>query len=187
VKKYPLIVIYGAPNLGKTVQSKMLSRALNGFYIKYPVYDLSPTGPLINTALRETSNITTLELQTLCAQNRRDFEPALKALLKKRPVIAEAYTQTGIISGVFEGESEKTLKELNAGLLSEDFAILLDGERFTEAIEKNHRFEANNWEKTRALHKKFGRKLGWKRVNANQPKEKVHQDIMSLVNVYTMP
>ena len=62
------IVIYGANNLGKTVQANLLIDSLrnidkNAHYLKYPIYDLEPTGPRINAALREGLNISDIELQ----------------------------------------------------------------------------------------------------------------------------
>ena len=96
-KKGKFIVVYGANNLGKTEQAKRLVQSLKavGFksrYIKYPIYDLEPTGPKINAALRKNSIITNLDLQKEFAQNRRDFEPQLvKTLNQGTWVVAEDY------------------------------------------------------------------------------------------------
>ena len=57
--KGKFIVIYGNNNSGKTTQAKLLvekikEQGLQVRYIKYPMYDLRPTGILINEYLRES-------------------------------------------------------------------------------------------------------------------------------------
>lgn len=186
---FPFIVLYGAPNLGKTEQSKRLADTFNANYIKYPVYDLKDTGPEINDILRNGVYSSPLELQKLFAQNRRDFEPILKTVLTYRSVIGEAYIGTGIAHGMSEGISQEILEEINKQLLLPDLSILLDGEtRFSSGIERNHRFEdfekEKNWENIRNIHRELAQAYGWEVVNANQEMESVHQDILNIVNVY---
>lgn len=184
MKNFPFIVIYGAPNLGKTYQAELLAQKLNGNYIKYPVYDLKDTGPMINSIIREGVEATPLELQTLYAENRRCFEPILKIALEDRIVVGEAYIGTGVAHGMLEGVPKEVLEELNRDLLLPDLSILLDGERFVSGIEREHRFESKgaDWEKTRGLHLELSQEYSWEMVNANQNRERVHEDILQIVN-----
>ena len=51
-----LIVIYGINNLGKTTQAEMLADRMAEYaptvYLKYPLYDLEPSGSFINAYIR---------------------------------------------------------------------------------------------------------------------------------------
>lgn len=186
--KGKFIVLYGANNLGKSTQTKLLKENLEKMNIKvkmvkYPIYDLEPTGPMINQALRGGKKISSLKLQELYAQNRRDYEKKLKKdLMNGTWIIAEDYKGTGIAWGITFGVPLKTLESINADLFPEDVAILLDGERFTSGIETGHRHESSNkWDKAREIHQMLGKRYGWQVVNANQKIEKVQQDIVSLL------
>ena len=52
-----LITIYGINNIGKSTHAKLIVERLkqNGykaFYVKYPVYNMEPTGVFLNEVLR---------------------------------------------------------------------------------------------------------------------------------------
>ena len=68
-------------------------------------------------------------------------------------------------------------------LIKEDLAILFDGERFEEAIEKNHKHETNNelMKKVRQIHLDLGEKYNWKKINANLKIKEVAKLIFSEV------
>ncbi|MFA6254455.1 MAG: hypothetical protein WC675_00290 [Patescibacteria group bacterium] len=189
--KGKLIVIYGSNNLGKTTQAKLLVVKLNeqGYkaeYLKYPIYDCQPTGPQINQILRggKAQEITELELQEIYAQNRRDFQPQLEEKLNQGTnIVAEDYIGTGLAWGVTKGAELVALEKQNQDLIKEDIVILLDGQRFLDGIETNHLHEQNDeWmAKNRQVHLDLAKKYGWQIVLANQPKEKVAQDIWQKV------
>lgn len=186
-KKGLFIVIYGINNLGKTTQAKLLVEKMNqeGYrteYLKYPIYDLAPFGPILNDYLRAGNpyHFSPLEIQTIYALNRYQFEPELRKKLNQGiNVVAEDYIGTGLAWGMGAGVKENFLKELNASLLKEDLAILLYGERFKEAIENGHHHEENEelTEKVRQAHEKLAEELGWQKINANQPIDKVAEEI----------
>ncbi len=185
------LVIYGPNNIGKSTQVRLLAKHLidegkQVLIVKYPIYDLSPTGPLINDVLRHGKKMTDLELQTVYAQNRRDFQPVLeKILVAGIFVVAEDYTGTGIAWGTTMGLSITKLEEINKKLLQPDIAILLDGPRFIQAIEKGHKYEDGGteiWEKNRKIHLQLGERYGWLKVKVDGPAEKVHQQIWQLVS-----
>lgn len=189
--KGKFVVIYGANNLGKSTQARMLvdclkDKGIDAVYIKYPIYDLAPTGPEINDILRGKKPLPEEEdLQKLFVQNRKDYEPKLKEMLDKGTwVIAEDYKGTGIAWGMVRGLKVEDLEKLNEGLLDEDLGILLNGERFKHSVEKGHINEENEkvWKKAQEKHLELGEKYGWKKINANQDKEKVVEEIWEIVN-----
>lgn len=194
--KGKFIVIYGANNLGKSTQVTELAKkfselGIDFIRVKYPIYNLEPTGPQINNILRHPDELnheyTENELQQVFAQNRRDFQPTIRTLLEAQiTVLAEDYTGTGIAWGLTREVSFEALEEYNKDLIIPNLAILLDGKRFTTKVEHKHRNEDGEdgiWEKNRQIHLELAERYGWKKVDANQSIEKVHEDIMKLVEL----
>lgn len=191
MKEGLFIVIYGANNLGKSVQAERLVESfikagLKAELIKYPIYDLKPTGPKINEILRSKSrqSISEEEFQKLYAQNRRDYQPQLcKRICDGINIVAECYVGTGLAWGWTKGADLEKLIEINKGLLVPDIAILLDGERFTKGKEEIHQHEANEqwWEQCRLNFMKLATRFGWEVVEANQSVEAVHEDILKII------
>ncbi len=183
------IVVYGANNLGKSTQIDLLAEGLREEgkeveLLKYPIYGLEPTGPVINAAIREGLEITEIELQRVFAQNRQDFEPFLmKEILEKgKWVIAEDYKGTGIAWGVARNIPVEVMEEMNFGLLEEDLAILLDGEQFVSGIERGHRNEPSpEWQQARQVHGELAKRYGWHVVEANRSPRKVADEIWGIV------
>lgn len=174
MRKGVFITIYGINNIGKTTHARLLCERLRkeGFkthYLKYPVYDIFPTGPFINKVLRNPKGqkISEDELQLWFVLNRYQFEPKLKELLKKGfTVVAEDYTGTGIAWGMAKGLAESWLKSANQYLLKEDLSILIEGKRDLRAREKAHVHEQNDQlvERCRKTHAYLAEKYGWRRV-----------------------
>ncbi len=186
------IVIYGSNNIGKSTQSEILAqKIINCTRLKYPIYDLQPTGVLLNQILRYpemlTKTYTETEIQQIYVQNRVDYEPALKNILAEgRNVLAEDYIGTGIAWGLTRGVSLDELEKLNRGLLMPDVSILLDAEhRYIDAIEKNHKNENDQelWVKNRNIYRKLAVHFGWEVVNANQQLEFVTKDIFDKIGL----
>ncbi|OGE76692.1 MAG: hypothetical protein A3C85_04205 [Candidatus Doudnabacteria bacterium RIFCSPHIGHO2_02_FULL_48_21] len=182
-----LIVLYGINNLGKSTQARILVERLNSAgrkakYLKYPIYDLEPTGPALNSYLRggNPDKLTAKDAQILYAKNREQYEPTLKMDLESgRDVVAEDYWGTGVAWGIGGGVDKDFLLEINRKFNFEDIAILLGGKRFESSIEKDHLHEtdAGFINKVDAIHKELAAEFGWKIVDANQDKEKVAEDI----------
>ena len=100
-----LITLYGINNIGKSTQAKKLVERLESEgktvkYIKYPVYEIEPTGRFLNDFLRgggteqAAKAASEEELQMWFTLNRYQFEPTLKKWLADGViVIAEDYTE----------------------------------------------------------------------------------------------
>mgnify|MGYP001590106405 CR=1 FL=1 len=188
-----LITLYGINNIGKSTQAKKLVERLESEgktvkYIKYPVYEIEPTGRFLNDFLRGGGSATEEELQMWFTLNRYQFEPTLKKWLEEGViVIAEDYTGTGLAWGTTKGANLEWLDGLNKYLVREDLAILLDGERFKEAVEAGHVHETNEdfMRKSREVHLMLGEKYGWKKVTVvngvDETAERVWDQVKFLV------
>lgn len=185
------IVLYGINNLGKTTQAKILVdklklHGLKAEYLKYPVYDIAPTGAILNNYLRQNNfyNLSAREIQIIYTFNRLQYEKTLlEKLAQGVNIVAEDYAGTGIAWGLASGLNENFLKYLNSGLIKEDLAFLFDGERFLESIEYNHQHETKERliDKARIAHLRLGYELGWTIINANQPIQQIHDKIWNRV------
>lgn len=191
MNKGKLITIYGINNVGKSTQSKLLVESLEKAghkvkYLKYPIYDLAPTGPFLNGVLRDRQEqkISEDELQLWFILNRYQFEPELKKFLEDGwVVVAEDYVGTGIAWGVAKGLRQEWLEEANKFLLKEDLAIFINGERDHTVIEKIHLHEQNPelMEKCAVVLKALAEKYQWKVVERIGTKEETAGEIWKVV------
>lgn len=192
MSKGKLITIYGINNVGKSTQSKVLVQRLEaeGYktkYLKYPIYDLAPTGPFINKVLRgdDGQKISEDELQLWFILNRYQFEPELKKLLSEGYiVVAEDYIGTGIAWGTAKGLDQKWLEEANKFLFKEDFAIMIEGERDPRVIEKQHVHEQNIEliKKCATALDNLATKYGWNKVHRGETIEDTAEKIWATVD-----
>ncbi len=189
--KGKFIVFYGINNLGKSTQVDLLIKRLGQYgisaeYLKYGVYDLKPSGEMLNEYLRKGNpyGFSPREFQMCHALNRTQYQPILEKKLDASTwIVAEDYKGTGIAWGVGAGVDQEFLIRLNSHLLAEDLCILFDGERFVSGIEDNHKHEQDHvlTEKVRKIHLDLAAMYGWHIINANQPVQDVHEQIWSLI------
>ena len=191
MKRGKLIVLYGINNLGKTTQAKLLVEKIKSVgkkaeYLKYHVYDLAPSGPMINEYLRQGNpyQLSARELQLVAAVNKYHYQPEVRARLDGGVnIVAEDYWATSVAWGKGAGVSRDFLIRLNQGIIKEDIAFLFDGKRFLDSREDGHYFEQNDelTEKVRKIHLQLGEQFGWIKINANDAIEKIHDKIWSVV------
>lgn len=187
-----LIVLYGINNLGKSTQAKLLVERLkaNGYkaeYLKYPIYDLNPSGVILNDYLRGGNpyGLTSKEAQIIYAMNRTQYQTELINKLEAGiNIIAEDYKGTGIAWGLGAGVDENFLKKINSHLVPEDLVFLFDGDRFRQAIENNHKHENNEdlMTKVRWAHLKLREEYGWLKINANDTIENIHEELWARIS-----
>lgn len=194
-KRGRFIAIYGINGIGKTTQVEILvkylqSQGRKASRLKYPVYNLEPEGPFIYKYLRDpqfraNNELSTNELQQKYADNRTRYEPELhQRLAAGEWIVAEDYVGTGIAWGLTWGGNLEYLEEINQKLFAADLSILMHGERFGTAIEKDHRneMEAERIQICKNFHLLLAEKYGWKMVNANQSVEKVKEDLRKIID-----
>jgi len=194
MKKGKFIVIYGINNLGKTTQARLLVKnlkrnRLKAEYVKYPVYNLEPAGPLINGYLRKSNpyKFSAREVQLLHFIDRIKFEPILEKKLNHGVnIIAEDYFGTGVCWGIGGGVDKNLLFHLYKFVKKEDLVLLFDGKRFTHSIEEGHRNETDSLliDKVRKAHLMAGKKFGWKKLNANLPLKKIENEVWEIVKKF---
>ena len=185
------IVLYGINNVGKTTQAKMLvdhvrKEGHSALYLKYPIYDLTPSGPLLNEYLRKGNpyKFNARELQLIYALNRAQYEPTLKTELAKGTiVVAEDYRGTGIAWGEGYGVDPQFLRNVNSAFVREDTALLLRGKRFLFSVEKNHAHEEDTalMERVRLAHERLAKENNWTPIDVAGTKEAVHQKIWTII------
>jgi thymidylate kinase len=191
-QKGQFIVFYGVNSLGKTTQAKMLVENLivkmgkNAEYLKYAVYTLEPSGSLIANYLKggNSYKFSPREFQLLQVLNRTQYEPKLKEKLTKGTwIVAEDYVGTGIAWGLTNGMNKDLLYKLNSHLLTEDLGILFEGEPFEGTLDKGNLHETNRalLQKVSESFEEIAEDFAWHKINANQPMEKVQEDILAIV------
>lgn len=191
-QKGNLIVLYGANNLGKTTQAKMLVENIivkmskESEYLKYAIYDLAPSGPLINDYLKSGNKyqFTAREFQILQVLNRTQHEPVIKEKINKGTwIVAEDYIGTGIAWGMATGLNKKLLYDLNSHLLKENLGILFEGEPFPEDLDKNnvHETDLALLAKVSESFKEIARDFNWHTINANRSIEEVQEEILQII------
>jgi len=195
--KGKFIAIYGINGIGKTTQVEALVQSLRGrgrnaSRLKYPVYDLEPEGPFIHRYLRDPgfraeNGLSTHDLQKKYAENRERYEPTLRERLENGEwIVAEDYVGTGIAWGLTWGGELGYLEDINGNLLKPDVEILMHGDRFLTAVEKDHRNEMESERITicKNFHFLLGERYGWKRVDANRDAAAVSEDIWTIIDGY---
>jgi len=186
------IVLYGANNLGKSTQAKLLVEKLiislgkSAEYLKYAVYNLEPSGSFINEYLRQgnPNQFSAREFQMLQVLNRTQYEPKLIEKINKGTwIVAEDYVGTGIAWGMVAGINKNLLYKLNSHLLKEDLGILFQGEAFPEDLDKTNIHETNPaiLAKVNAAFAEIAQDFGWNIIKANLPKEEVQAQIMEII------
>ncbi|MEK7544739.1 MAG: hypothetical protein AAB551_01265 [Patescibacteria group bacterium] len=188
----PFITFYGINNIGKTTHVKLLVERLrhegyDAISLKYPVYDIAPTGPFLNQTLRHHDGAQALceeELQLWFTLNRFQFQPTLEQYLKEgKIVIAEDYVGTGIAWGATKGASESWLTELNMPLRKADFSILMTGERILKSKEDSHIHENDDHLVLRVGEtlKRLAAEQHWYVLPVHEKREETAEDIYNVV------
>lgn len=192
MKKNKFVVFYGINNLGKSTQIERVSTrfvlsGLNVISIKYPIYDLSPTGPILNGYLREGNphGLSARSAQIFYAMNRTHYAKILDGMIDDNDIVlSEDYSGTSLAWGAGAGVDIDFLIKINSHLREPDLSILFDGERFTDGIEKDHMHETDNdlTSKVKQLHLDLAQRFEWQVINANRSEEIITEEIVDMIS-----
>ncbi len=189
IERGEFIVVYGVNNIGKSYRVTDLgeeykARGYRVHLLKYPIYNIEPTGPLLWEVLQNGKKMSSFQLQWTTARNRRDFEPKLSRLLDENDlVISEDYKWTGIIWGIVYGQPLWLMKLINYGQRQEGLAILLDGERLVTGSQKHrHERRADMWAKARRVHVETAQKNKWPIVWQAERQKGANEDLFAVVD-----
>ncbi len=196
IKKGRLIVFYGTNNLGKSTQARLLVTKLKkaGWpteYFKYPLYDLEPSGPIINDYLRHNNpyNLSPREAQIIYVLNRTQYQTELQKKLDQGiNIIAEDYIGTSLAWGIGTEIEIDFLERINNHLIKEDLAILFNGERFKSSIENNHKHETDEklFAKVKQIHLDLAKKYNWQIINANLSIEEINDILFKIIKDFLL-
>jgi len=194
------IVIEGIDGAGCETQATALIEQLTKagkkpFYVKFPHYD-TPVGKMIRDFLYENKTKHTADEQFLLYTLQFVFDKELiKEKMRDHIVIADRYFSTTLCYQTLEGFEEKKALQFAADfdIVKPDAVLYLDVSpdtaikwKYGEDKEKNfrendHSFIRRTYEKYKDLVKR-NVWVKWIAVKGEQPKEKVTQEILAIIN-----
>lgn len=187
------VAIYGINNIGKTTQVQLLKenyikQGLKVFTLKYPIYDIDPSGTFLHTVLRSRQQtLSEEELQMWFALNRYQFQSKLQHLLATYDlVIAEDYTYTAVAWGSCKGLDQDWIEKINDKLIQPDLEILITGERSLETVEKGHIHENQHdlADKVSTKLKNLAQDKSWKVVERQVEISQTQDLLLDIIDTY---
>ena len=191
MKKGIFIVLYGVNSTGKSTQNDLLTKRLQNSghavtSLKYPLYDIEPSGPMINEYLRRDNplKLTPREFQIIQVVNRTQYDNELRRLLAEGThIVAEDYTGTGIAWGMAAGIDKRFLVRLNTHLLREDIGILFNGKQFIDGKEDEHTHEEDDdlIVRSYSAHRELASDSDWYIIASDKAPNVVHAEVWRIV------
>jgi len=185
-----IIVIEGGDQAGKKTQTELLLKALKKRKIKTTLFSFpdytTPIGKEIAKYLDGKRKFPPQVIHCLLAANRWEkLNQILEAQEKYSVLIMNRYYQSNLVYGIANGLKSNWLENLDSGLPKPDLVILLDvsqKESFNRKKTKRDKFEKNEefLKKITRIYRTTAKKKRWNVVNASQPKDKVHQEILNI-------
>jgi dTMP kinase len=187
-----IIVIEGSDQAGKKTQTALLAQALKKSKIKtktfsFPDYT-TPLGKEIDRFLHGKRKFPAQVIHCLLAANRWEKLHEIKSAQEKNSVvIMNRYYQSNLVYGVANGLPLSWLEGLDEGLPKADLVLVLDvsqKESFSRKKKNRDKFEKNAQflQSISLTYHRLAKKYRWSLVNASQPKDQVHEDIMQVLS-----
>ena len=185
-----IIVFEGGDQAGKKTQSTLLVKKLKSAKVKtklfaFPDYS-TPIGKEINKYLHGKRKFAPQVIHCLLAANRWEkIDEIKKAQEQNSIVIMNRYTESNLIYGLVNGLKSNWLENLDKGLPNSNLVIVLDvsqKESFNRKKSNRDKFEKNKdfSQNISKMYRKIAKKKGWKIIDATQPKQQVHEDVMKI-------
>lgn len=176
------VCIEGADGIGKTSQVKLLAEALNAAIVKYPYYD-SLTGKLILRILNGEYKLDgeaidrAAIIQSLMTINRYE---TLRYIPKSVNIVFDRFDLSLYVYGGMDGLPEDFIEAANSCLPKPDITIVLAGTPWR--LNGDYYEKSEKQKVVSSLYIKLAKRLYLPIINANQAKEKVHSEIMDIIN-----
>ncbi len=188
-RKGLFIALYGPDGTGKSklmnlVEERLRERGVLVRALRYPIYDLKPTGAKLDEILHKKKlHLPEDEMQKLFAQNRKDFESTLRSWLDSGvTVVAENYKGTGMVWGVLRGLGIEQMEEINKDSMNPDIAVFIDGPMKEESHPLDHPYgDEEEWYRARKMYLQMADRYGWVRVGGDAPMLTVANRIWAVI------
>ncbi len=190
-KRGLLIVFEGLDRVGKSSQVQLLQSSLEQTFNKTVYYQRFPdrstaSGLELNSLLTNQKDLNIKASHLLFSFNRWEkMEDMKNKLMKGHCVIVDRYAFSGVAYSIACKCDEKYALVPDQGLLRPDLVIQLDMP--VDELKKRTGFGEERYEKeelqkkVQENYKLFHKKIYWRLINANQDKQKVHEDIVEVV------
>lgn len=185
-----LIVFEGLDHCGKTTQLSLLEEKFKNENIKFVTFKFpdrtTPIGQMIDSYLKEKSNIDDKAIHLLFSANRWElFEKIQKNLLEGATVLLDRYLYSGIAFSSAKGLNMEWCVSCDRGLILPDLVIFLSVP--VDEIAKRKGFGEERYERKQFQQdvlRKFNKLYDpnyWAVVNGMRSKEAIHDDINMIV------
>ena len=185
-----IIVIEGGDQAGKKTQTALLEKTLRKQGIKTETFSFpdyaTPIGKEISRYLNGKRDFPPQVIHCLLAANRWENLAKIQDAQKKNSIVVmNRYYQSNLVYGLANGLKQKWLEGLDEGLPKADLVLLLDvapTESFRRKKINRDKFEKNKdfSEKISLIYRTIAKKKHWHIIDATQPKETVHQEILKI-------
>jgi len=185
-----LITFEGVDQSGKKTQASMLASRLKteGYAVEsiaFPDYS-TPIGVEIQAFLRGERDYPPLIRQILYTANRLERSKDIEGWLKEnRIVIADRYSQSGLVYGYVNGLNLGWMMDLERGLPKADLVVVVDVPIDVAFRRKADRdiYERNMdfMNKIRQAYLELANRFGWIVINGNRFVSEVHEDVWAIV------
>lgn len=184
-----IVALEGVDQSGKSTQSYMLVKALDGRGFKarrfsFPDYD-TPTGLKIRASLARPDADPHL-VHSLMAQNRQERLADIRNAQGGNAILVmDRYTDSNVIYGTVNGLDRERLARLDDAMPKADITVLLDISEDESFLRKKDRdsFESNRpfIKKVVEAYRRAAKRHGWIIVDGERDPDTVHRDMLGRV------
>ena len=190
MKRGKIIAIEGPDKAGKMTQSKLLVDSLKGssrasVVMDFPDYS-TPIGMEIRAFLDGKRDYSNELKHMLMSANRWERKREIESLVKNGTIVViNRYYQSNLVYGISNGLNIDWLLNLDKGMPKEDITVVLDVNLSTALLrsQKLDLFERNQklLLDVNKNYNELAQRFNWKIIKGDNNRERVHQDILSLL------
>jgi len=170
------IVIEGCDKIGKTTQCELMTNNSNMRYVKLPSEHLY-CGQILRKILNKELPMEPVSFQALMFADQ--LQVGQYNFNDLWNVVFDRWTPSAFVYGVLKGVDETWIRQLFGNIREPDITIVLHGRPFE--IENDVYGSASFQKKVNNRYVMLAKEFGWHLINANQTKEKVHDEIKEII------